>query len=308
MNVLVCGMGKIARTHLNALRSIEPDCKVFALRSSKNSPRHADVTDILSLDELPVRPDFAIISNPTGLHADTILKLLPLRVPLFIEKPLFHTLLRREVLDAIEEAGVMTYVACNLRFLDSVNFVREYIRANPERRINEVNVYCGTNLRRYREDTDYRRTFNALPEEGGGIHIDMIHDIDYVCHIFGFPDRGTAVFRNVSSLGIEASDYANYILEYPGFTASVILDYYRPVPKRTLEIVFDDEIMTVDFRANVIRNGNDELIYRSANTVADTYTDQMKAFVEAVRNGNAMDYDARRAFEVMKVAHLDFGS
>lgn len=301
MNVLIIGLGKIARTHIKALRQIEPQCDIFALRSNNPSPAVDGVTNIYSLDGAPDF-DFAIVSNPSGLHADTVERLAARRIPLFIEKPVFDSLAHDSLVRDIAASGLPTYVACNLRFLDLLLFIRRHLALHPDERVNEVNAYCGTYLPRYRADGDYRASYNARPELGGGIHIDMIHDIDYVCWLFGFPDDVRATFRNVSSLGISAYDYASYSLLYPGFTASVIINYYRRDPKRTLEIVFDDKTWIADMRANVIRDGEGRTVYTGANSVADTYRTQLEYFIRTLRDNTPVENDIVSAYRTLAVA------
>lgn len=302
MKVLIIGLGKIAGVHIAALRSLRPDADVYALRSGACPTSVEGVTDIRALSGMPGKPDFVIISNPTGLHAAAIESVLDTGSPLFIEKPVFDSLDHGDLVERIERAGLKTYVACNLRFLDLLRYVGRYVADHPEKTVNEVNVYCGTWLPGYRDGGDYRASYNARPELGGGIHVDMIHDIDYVTAIFGMPRRVNALFRNVSSIGIEACDYANYTLEYPGFTASVILNYYRPKPRRTMEIVFDDTVITADMRLNVVTDSDGNVIYRGANTVADTYRRQMEYFIDAITFGKPIDNDARHACRILALA------
>ena len=124
MNVLIVGLGSIARKHIAALRQIEPGVCIYALRSSVLAPVYEHVRNVFSLEELSsVCLDFAVISNPTAEHKKTIEALLSLKCPLFIEKPLFHTLAVGKLLERVRQSGVLTYVACNLRFLECIRYV-----------------------------------------------------------------------------------------------------------------------------------------------------------------------------------------
>lgn len=300
MKVLIVGLGAIAKTHIGAIRQIDPDVRLYALRSTNPSPEYPGVTNIYGLGPEIADFDFAIVSNPTGLHASAIESLLDYHIPLFIEKPVFESLEHTETIGRIRDAGIPTYVGCNLRFLDSIRFLRRYMADHPDRVVNEVNVYCGSNLKRWGGER-FRQSYNVNPGLGGGVHIDMIHDIDYVCHIFGMPEKCRGVFRNVSSLHIAAYDYANYILEYPHFTANIVLNYYRPTPKRTLEIVFDDEVWTADLRANIITDSDGKTVYRGTNTVADTYIEQMRYFIDAIHAHTPIENDAHSAFTLLSL-------
>lgn len=289
MNVLIIGLGSIARKHIAALHSIVTDnLTIYALRSSRLSHPEPGVTSIFSLDEINgTAIDFAIISSPTSVHAADLMRLEKADFPLMIEKPLFDTLGHDRLVESIDSSGRLTYVACNLRFLDALRFVRDAIALETmPGAINEVNAYCGSALPSWRPGTDWRQCYSARPEMGGGVHLDLIHEIDYLCWIFGFPTASRAVCRSASTLGIRAIDYANYCLIYPGFCASAILNYYRPDYRRTLEIVMDRDIWTVDIARNTVTDRSGAIIMESKQTIADTYCDQMKYFIGLV-NGHA---------------------
>lgn len=302
MNILIIGLGSIARKHIAAIREIDPQACIYALRSSPDAPGYNSVTDIYDLGALAgVRLDFAIISNPTSCHATTIREVLGLGIPLFIEKPLFDSASHDQLLAEIDRAGIITYVACNLRHLGSLVFLHDYRRSHPSRRINEVNVYCGSYLPEWRPGTDFRKCYSAIPELGGGVNIDLIHDIDYTCWIFGLPKLSFGLCRNASSLGIRAIDYANYTLVYPGFTASIILNYYRRDYRRRLEVVFEDGTWTLDIKANRITDADGSIIYEGNDSIADTYTAQLRYFIDMICRGSMPDNDAATAYETLKI-------
>lgn len=307
MNVLIVGLGSIALKHIDALRKIVGKVNIYALRSGKGSREEKNVTNVYALSEISdIDFDFAIISNPTAHHADTIRTLLHLRIPLFIEKPLFADLKDEPLLKEIELSGVLTYVACNLRFYPCVKFLHDYIKEHPEERVNEVNVYCGSYLPEWRRDSDWRNCYSARRELGGGVHFDLIHELDYVYWIFGYPIESFRTIRNSSSLQITAPDYANYTLIYPGFAADITLNYYRRDYKRTIEIVFEDRTLLADLKRNTVTNlSTGKSLIENNETISDTYLRQMHYFLGLLAESRyrkvRAENDVNSAFEVLKI-------
>lgn len=301
MNVLIVGLGSIAKKHIAALKKIDDKTAIYALRSSAVCEAYEGVKNIFSLAELETVPvDFAIVSTPTSAHKRTIENLLSLKCPLFIEKPLYHTLAVEDIGCEIEKAGMLTYVACNLRFLECIRFVREHIQ-ETNKKINEINTYCGSYLPDWRQGVDFRKVYSALPEAGGGVHIDLIHEIDYLYWLVGKPESVHRVFRNSSSLEIRAYDYANYCLEYKDFCVSVILNYYRRDAKRSLEIVWDDATWEVDLLKNEVRENN-KVLFSSGHSIQDTYLIQMEYFVELVKTKSKKSFNTfAEAYDVLKI-------
>ena len=304
MKIVFIGIGSIAKKHIKAIRKIEPQSELFALRSSRDAVPYEQVRDFYEFGDIKdIAPDYIIISNPTSKHFETIQKLLPYRIPLFIEKPVFAELGHEDVIKEIEDNKILTYVACDMRFMDCLTWLHNYMAEHRESvRINEINVYCGSYLPEWRPGTDFRKCYSAIPELGGGVHIDLIHDVDYVYWIFGKPEKHHAIFRNVSSLNIRAYDYANFILVYPGFCTNVVLNYYRRDTKRYMEILFDDCTWTVDMLDNEIIDNNGKVIYHSTQTGADEYEAQMRYSMGLVKSGAITSMNsASEAYDVLKV-------
>ena len=138
-------------------------------------------------------------------------------------------------------------------------YLEEFSKKN--KLINEVSVYCGSYLPNWRPNKDFRATYSAHEAQGGGVHLDLFHELDYLCWILGMPTSAYGIRRNVSSLAIDASDYAHYLLFYEHFTATATLNYYRTDTKRTMEIVFDNTTWSVDLLKNEITDHRKNIIY-----------------------------------------------
>lgn len=302
MNVLIIGLGSIARKHIKALQSLKVDAEIYALRSNLNAVIEEDVENIYDLENSTVVFDFAIISNPTNLHYKYIEKLARKGIPLFIEKPAIHNLENaKELVQLIEDKKIVTYIACNLRFHPCIAFLKEKLETE-QLRVNELNVYCGSYLPDWRAGKDFRTIYSANAAMGGGVHLDLFHELDYTTWLFGLPSKSKSILRNSSSLEIDAVDYANYILEYDSFTASIILNYYRRKPKREIEIVLDKDTWTVDLIKNEIKNDAGEYLFQALYfNVKDTYSLQLDYFINCLKNKHVPMNSLKESIEILKI-------
>jgi predicted dehydrogenase len=301
MKILIIGLGSIGKKHVKAINSILPNAEIFALRSTTNAKIHPGVTNIFHFEEIEsLAFDFAIIANPTSAHKSTIAQLIQFGFPLFIEKPISSALDIEEVVNSVKIKEITSYVACNLRFLECLKFIKEKLPLLPNKRLNEVNVYCGSYLPEWRPSVNFRETYSANTELGGGVHIDLIHELDYLYWLFGMPNKVTRVFKSQSSLAVHSFDYANYVLEYNEFCAGVVLNYYRRDAKRTLELVFEDETWHVDLLQNLI-TCNNQIIFKSEQKISDTYQPQMKYFVDCLNENKRTFNSISNAYNVLKI-------
>ena len=302
MKVLIVGLGSIATKHIYAIREIDGESEIYALRRSINADDKEGIINLYSFDDAKkIVFDFAIVSNPTSKHKETIDMLLMLKCPLFIEKPVNDSIDLQDTIAEIEQNNVLTYIACNLRFLDALQYVKNELQSS-KKCINEVNVYCGSYLPDWRPGVDFRTTYSAQRNLGGGVNIDLIHEIDYMYWLFGQPLTISKILKSNSSLRIDAIDYANYCFEYSDFCASAVLNYYRKDYKRTLEIVFDDCTWLVDLQHNTITSEGRE-IFCSYQRIGDTYLAQMKYFYQLLQSNAKRSFNTiQEAVEVLKMS------
>lgn len=281
MDVLVIGLGSIASKHIAAMRSIQEEINIYALRSGINNKSVEGVNDVYDLKN--IKPDFAIISNPTNLHYATIKQMAELKIPMLVEKPVLSDLINKQSLvDLISTNNVFTYVACNLRFHPCLQYLKKHI-STKRNSINEVNIYCGSYLPDWRPNRNFREIYSVDPTRGGGVHLDLFHEMDYAVWIFGYPNASSGFQSNKSTLAIAASDYANYILTYDTFNISIVLNYYRKKAKRSIEIVFENEIWNVDLLSGKINNDSNVTIFESPDfQITSSYNDQMRFFIDSL--------------------------
>lgn len=304
MRVLIIGLGSIARKHIDALKIIDKSLIIYALRSNQNAEIINGVINVYSFDDVyKLNLDFVILSNPTGLHFQSLNRLKELKLPLFIEKPLFDKTGKAEdkLVENIITSNTPTYVACNLRFLDSIVKMKEIIQTE---RINEVNVYCGSYLPDWRPSVDFKTVYSANKYMGGGVHLDLIHELDYIYWIFGEPEQTKATFRNKSSLNITAYDYANYLWVYDAFAVNVVLNYFRKDAKRSLEVVCESGTYYVDLLQNKI-SFNQKIFFESSQRIADTYPKQMDFFIHQVLQNKDNFNSIDQANKILKLCLAD---
>ncbi len=307
MNLLIVGLGSIGKKHLSVINTLYPLANVFALRSKRKSKIYENVKNIYSIDELNVNIDFVIISTPTYLHENDIIKFSKLGCPLFIEKPVLHNLKNIESINnIILSNNIKTYVACNMRFHPGIVYLKNFVDNNKSK-INEVNVYFGSYMPYWRNGIDFRENYSSHAEMGGGVHLDLIHELDYCIWIFGYPKSIKSVFRKVSNLKINSIDYTNYILLYDDFTLNIKLNYYRIDSKREVEILTDDTTLIYDLiQNNVLDYTSKQIVYEEFFSMIDTYFNQMKYFVENINNNqNTMMNNFEESIKILKIALND---
>jgi len=141
---------------------------------------------------------------------------------------------------------------------------------------------------------------------GGGVHLDLIHEIDYSTWLFGFPIQTYSLLTSQSSLMINSIDYAQYNLLYENFILNIKLNYFRKDTKREIEILTENETIHCDLINCIITNTTTNTILFSKNyNVMETYIEQMKYFLKVVKNEIQPMNSFDESLKVLKIALND---
>lgn len=300
MKILIIGLGSIAKKHIITLQKINKNFKFIALRNSNKSINIPGIRSIYTWEEIDFIPYFIIISNPTSEHFKTIERAINYKCPLFIEKPSLSNIVNANfLLQNIITSKTITYIGCDLRFHPALLKFKNIIK--NIKNINEVNIYCGSNLKLWRKNVYYKDTYSAKIELGGGVHLDLYHEFDYCFWLFGTPNKITKVLTSKSSLDINSFDYANYILEYETFNISIILNYYRTDIKREIEVVSEDATLKVDLVNGIISESNTNIIQVENKNIEDIYIDQMQYFINCIDLNKDTFNNLKTSLEVLNI-------
>ena len=199
MRIAFIGLGSIAQKHITAIKKIELKTSFYAVRHQDNAIPIEGIenTKLYSLARLNL--DAIILSNPSVYHSKFIEELAPLGIPLMVEKPICISHKQWKALSCLDSKKLpIIYTACNLRFHPLIQFLKNYLEEKKEN-IYEVNAYCGSYLPNWRPKVDYRNSYSAIAKMGGGVHLDLIHEIDYLSYIFGNPLEIEKQYRKVSN-------------------------------------------------------------------------------------------------------------
>jgi len=183
-------------------------------------------------------PDGVIIATPTHLHMEYAARAIENDVKiLLIEKPISHSLVgvNKLVSDA-EALGARLFVVTNMRFHPAIQAVKENIKLVGTPFF--ARGHYGNYLPNMRPGMDYRKLYAANRDQGGGVILDVIHEIDYMSWLFGDIRSVTAHAATLSDLEIDVEDYASVIMEHDsGVRTTLTMDYLQQCKRRGCEIV-----------------------------------------------------------------------
>ena len=253
MNVLVVGLGSIGKRHLTNIFRVDSGARVTVWHQSgrlhPDESLHPGVEVVNTFDDaIRANPQVAILSNPASAHVQTAVSLAELGIHLLIEKPLSNRLDRIEQLVATcREHSVQVMLGYNFRFYQPLMVMRQAMLNQAIGKVLFARAEVGQYLPDWRPGQDYRQVVSARQDLGGGVLLELSHEVDYSRWFFGEVAAVSATVQRIGRLEIDVDDYAEMILEYDsGIFQSIHLDMLRRAPKRVFEINGENGILVWD--------------------------------------------------------------
>ena len=302
------GLGSIATRHLKnvaAFLSNRGDTFSIDLYRSQMRPLPEELQSLVSevylyADEIPAdrQYDVVFVTNPTSMHYETLEKFCKNTKSFFIEKPVFDSTSADE---AIFEKlnNIKSYVACPLRYNAVLQYVRENV--NPKDVI-AARAISSSYLPDWRPGQDYRKTYSAHRELGGGVGIDLIHEWDYLTWLFGFPQECQSIQSKISDMEIDSDDIAIYIAKNGNMTMELHLDYFGRSTVRTLDLFTKDDTIHCDLIAGTVdylRSGEKNTFENERNAFQMR---EIAHFFDIIDCKTNNDSTPEHAYNVLKLA------
>ncbi len=259
LKALIVGCGSIGRRHLRNLQQLR-DIEIVAYRQRgrdvEELEREFGLRTLFDLGEaLAEGPEFALITNPTSAHVPVALEAAKHGCHLFVEKPLSDSDAGvDELVDAVAANNLVGFVAYNMRWHPGVRKIKALIEGGSIGNVLSIRAQVGQYLPDWHPDEDYRHGYSAQRSLGGGVILDLIHELDYVQWLVSDVRRVSCFAGHVSSLEIDTEDVAEIILEFEhGAVGNVHLDYLQQPATRGCHVIGEHGSIVWDQDANNVR-------------------------------------------------------
>ena len=243
MKFLIAGLGSIGRRHFRNLIALgEKD--IVLLRTRKATlpddelagyPVETDIYEALQKH----KPDAVVIGNPTSMHLDVAIPAAEAGCHILLEKPISHSLERLDVLqDAARKHGSKILVGFQFRYHPTLNKARELLHSDMLGKILTVHAHWGEYLPQWHPWEDYRQSYAARADLGGGVIVTLTHPLDYLRYLLGDVEALWSFNGHHSALEIDTEDVAEIGLKFAnGAVGGVHVNYFQRPPVHRLEIV-----------------------------------------------------------------------
>jgi len=245
MKFLIAGLGSIGRRHLRNLRALGQE-DIILYRTHQATLPDAELGVFPTFSELSLalaeKPSGVIVANPTALHLEVAVAAAKAGAALLIEKPLSDNLAGLgELQSALELSGKPAMVGFHFRFHPVLNQIKALLESGQLGQPLSARAHWGEYLPGWHPWEDYRRSYAARADLGGGVVNTLSHPLDYLRWLLGEVESVSAWTGKLSQLELDVEDHADILIRFTGGeVASVHLDYYQRPSSHTLEFTCED--------------------------------------------------------------------
>lgn len=230
------GYGNMARKYFRILNKINKNLKIKFYTSQKKANNLFYKKNDLKIFD----PDIIFICSSTDNHFKDLLKVNELfkKKIILIEKPIFNKVKKISLKNKV-------YVAYNLRYDPIINEIKNLIK---NKKIWSIEVFCNSFMPRWRR-RNYTKTYSAHQKLGGGVALDLSHEIDFLLWFFKNIKIQYCLNNKISDLKISSDDNLVLIGKSKNVKQIILhLNYYSKINSRTINISGKN----LDVRANLI--------------------------------------------------------
>lgn len=256
MKVLLIGFGSIGRRHFDVLKLFPQvsEIDIVTKQDVENIKTFKKLADVSQINDY----GYFLIASETNKHFEQVcwLNAQVKDKKIFCEKPLFE---KQYPLKNIENTIFVGYV---LRFHPLLQKLKLLINGH---KLLNINVSCGSYLPNWRANIDYQKSYSAHKSQGGGVLLDLSHELDCVNWIAGEMGDIKSSQSKVSDLEIDSDDLVSLIAKTKkGTVVNLSIDYFSKLAHRKVMVNTDSFTIELD----LIKN---KLVQTFVSGEADTY-------------------------------------
>ena len=293
--ILIIGYGSIGKRHANIISQNFSKFSLYIYTSQLK----INYNTINSNKEMKVlNPDYIIICSETHKHYKQLnfIEKSFKNKKILVEKPLFHKIYNYNT------CKNKVFVGYNLRFHPFLCKLKKEIK---NFKIWSVNINCSSFLPDWRKNMDYSNSYSASKKKGGGVLLDLSHELDYLVWIFGEIKNFSKKIVKVSNLKINSEDYASVIgTTKKNIVFNLCLNYFSKIGKREILVEGKDISIKIDLIKNsflIIKKGK-----KISNNLKNldlnfTYKSQLKSFLN---NEKSQISTYKEAYQIIKIINI----
>ena len=260
--IVIIGYGSAGRRHARIINNNFKNIEINILTKQ----RIKKFRSFKNLNEIKkINPDYIIIASETIKHLNQ-LKYLEKNFKnkkILIEKPLFHKsnnlIFKRNNI----------FINYNLRFNPYIQKLKKFL---DKKFIYDIKLITNSYLPNWRKNISYKKNYSVDKSKGGGVILDLSHDIDIILSLFNNVSINYASFGRKSNLTRNSEDFLYLNARSKKVNISLDINYYS---RNELRLIFVDGrnfSLNLDLKNNIFKLCKNNKIYTITKKYSQDFT------------------------------------
>ncbi len=310
--IIISGFGSIAKKHIRIIKKFWPSLEIGIYKQGELS--FCDELLLISKklssyqECINWKPNYIIIASPSSFHLDQALFFAGEGIPTFIEKPIGYGNEQEsswnKLLSISKKVPIM--IGYVFRHDECLKPFQNILSQNNFGKIIEIESYCGSWLPDWRPNSNFKKSVSAQKNLGGGVLLELSHEIDLINFLFGPIEIKYASIQNTNSFDINVEDIAfiHATCESCNFI-NLNLNFCTRPAERYLKIRFSNTNITWYLNNQVIKikgmDGEENIFYKSEKNQDYKYKEQFKNFLKLVQNNESNPCSVKEGYESLSL-------
>lgn len=309
--VLFIGLGGAGQRHLRIFKDLLPiETKFLAFRSKSSTPllkkdftvntksnlkKEYNLQDFDSLESaFEQKPDLTVISTPSSLHVDFMMKAVKNGSSVFVEKPWSDNLNNFDFFNQLILKKKLSFnISFQRRYHPQISEVNKFIKDGKLGKPISASFNVFSNVPFWHPYEDWKKLYAVNSNLGGGVLLTEIHEIDLIYWFFGLPIEVFCIGGNRSQEKLDVEDTTQIILIYKDFSVNLTLCFMHKKQSRNFHIAGNNADITWNDTNNELiissfDNESDSLIDKSLIENDDMFYNQTKKFISNWDNNDTV--------------------
>ena len=206
--------------------------------------------------------------------------------------------------DTVAAKQLVALVGCQWRYHPAVRWLRDVLQLQTLGPLVRAEIDYGEYLPDWHPYEDYRMSYAARADLGGGVVLTQIHDYDLAWWLFGAPRTVAATGGHTSDLEIDVEDSVEAQLEGGVVPVTIRQSFASRPPRRTISVDGERGSVTLDLLNGRI-SSQPRLALASA--FADyprnqMFVDEARHFLSCLSGAEQPAVPLQEGIEVLRVA------
>ena len=262
--ILIIGSGSISNKHFSTIKNLR-----YKIKIKKISSRKFEKLNNFEFKKIKrLKPELIIICSPATKHINNLKRIEEnfKNIKVLIEKPVFEKNYKMK-----KKLKNKYYVGYNLRFHPVIVFLKNFLN---KKKVFSINIISHSYLPDWRK-INYKDSVSAKKKLGGGVLLELSHELDYVNWIFKKIKILFSYNSRISNLDINTDDILSVIAKVrKDALLNLNINFFSKIPNRTIKIDGNKFSLNADLIKNkimIIKDKKKQIKKFSNFNIKDTY-------------------------------------